>query len=186
MHIKQVKISGFRSYRDATISDLSPNHNVIVGRNGSGKSNFLFAIEFVLSDKFSSLSSVRRRELFHEGIGEGATVARVSIVLDNSDRRIVTEDTDEVVIGRQVSAKKDNYFKGSKVITRNDMILLMTSAGFSLSNPYYVVKQGRINELATSSDATRLRILKEVAGSEMYDTQRMRNLKSLHEASKSV
>uniref|UniRef100_A0A914ZXT5 Structural maintenance of chromosomes protein n=2 Tax=Parascaris univalens TaxID=6257 RepID=A0A914ZXT5_PARUN len=183
MHIKQVKISGFRSYRDATISDLSPNHNVIVGRNGSGKSNFLFAIEFVLSDKFSSLSSVRRRELFHEGIGEGATVARVSIVLDNSDRRIVTEDTDEVVIGRQVSAKKDNYFKGSKVITRNDMILLMTSAGFSLSNPYYVVKQGRINELATSSDATRLRILKEVAGSEMYDTQRMRNLKSLHEAS---
>uniref|UniRef100_A0A914ZYE9 SMC hinge domain-containing protein n=1 Tax=Parascaris univalens TaxID=6257 RepID=A0A914ZYE9_PARUN len=153
MHIKQVKISGFRSYRDATISDLSPNHNVIVGRNGSGKSNFLFAIEFVLSDKFSSLSSVRRRELFHEGIGEGATVARVSIVLDNSDRRIVT------------------------------MILLMTSAGFSLSNPYYVVKQGRINELATSSDATRLRILKEVAGSEMYDTQRMRNLKSLHEAS---
>uniref|UniRef100_A0A914ZXU0 SMC hinge domain-containing protein n=1 Tax=Parascaris univalens TaxID=6257 RepID=A0A914ZXU0_PARUN len=90
MHIKQVKISGFRSYRDATISDLSPNHNVIVGRNGSGKSNFLFAIEFVLSDKFSSLSSVRRRELFHEGIGEGATVARVSIVLDNSDRRIVT------------------------------------------------------------------------------------------------
>lgn len=31
------------------------------------------------------------------------------------------EDVDEVVIGRQVSAKKDNYFKGSKVVTRNDV-----------------------------------------------------------------
>uniref|UniRef100_F1KR06 Structural maintenance of chromosomes protein n=1 Tax=Ascaris suum TaxID=6253 RepID=F1KR06_ASCSU len=183
MHIKQVRISGFRSYRDATISDLSPKHNVFVGRNGSGKSNFFFAIEFVLSDKFSSLSSKHRRELIHEGIGEGSSVARVSIVLDNRDGRIVTEDTDEVVIGRQVSAKKDNYFKGSKIVTRNDMILLMTSAGFSRSNPYYIVKQGRISEFAIASDATRLKILKEVAGSEVYDMQRMQNLKSLQEAS---
>lgn len=40
----EVRISGFRSYRDATISDLSPKHNVFVGRNGSGKSNFFFGI----------------------------------------------------------------------------------------------------------------------------------------------
>lgn len=42
------------------------------------------------------------------------------------------------------------------------MILLMTSAGFSRSNPYYIVKQGRISEFAIASDATRLKILKEV------------------------
>jgi structural maintenance of chromosome 3 (chondroitin sulfate proteoglycan 6) len=43
MYIKEVNISGFRSYREATsIKQFSPRHNVIVGRNGSGKSNFFF------------------------------------------------------------------------------------------------------------------------------------------------
>lgn len=38
----------------------------------------------------------------------------------------------------------------------------MESAGFSRSNPYYIVKQGKINELATSPDSHRLRLLREV------------------------
>jgi len=39
---------------------------------------------------------------------------------------------------------------------------LMESAGFSRSNPYYIVKQGKIAELATSSDSYRLKLIKEV------------------------
>lgn len=38
----------------------------------------------------------------------------------------------------------------------------MESAGFSRSNPYYIVKQGKINELATSPDSQRLKLLREV------------------------
>ena len=49
MHIKQVVISGFKSFRSQSeIEPFSPKHNVIVGRNGSGKSNFFDAIQFVL------------------------------------------------------------------------------------------------------------------------------------------
>ncbi|CAG2183944.1 unnamed protein product, partial [Oppiella nova] len=40
MYIKQVIINGFRSYREQTVVEpFSARHNVIVGRNGSGKSN---------------------------------------------------------------------------------------------------------------------------------------------------
>lgn len=38
----------------------------------------------------------------------------------------------------------------------------MESAGFSRSNPYYIVKQGKIAELATSPDAFRLKLIREV------------------------
>lgn len=56
MHIKQVTIQGFRSYRDSTACEVfSPHHNIVVGRNGSGKSNFFSAIQFVLSDDYSNL-----------------------------------------------------------------------------------------------------------------------------------
>lgn len=41
----------------------------------------------------------------------------------------------------------------------------MESAGFSRSNPYYIVKQGKINELATSPDSHRLKLLREVSDS---------------------
>ena len=56
MYIKQVIIQGFKSYKDQTVVEpFSAGHNVVVGRNGSGKSNFFSAIRFVLSDMFSNL-----------------------------------------------------------------------------------------------------------------------------------
>jgi hypothetical protein len=40
-YIKTITVSGFRSYRDqVAVEPFSPRHNVVVGRNGSGKSNF--------------------------------------------------------------------------------------------------------------------------------------------------
>uniref|UniRef100_A0A671N2F4 Structural maintenance of chromosomes protein 3 n=1 Tax=Sinocyclocheilus anshuiensis TaxID=1608454 RepID=A0A671N2F4_9TELE len=61
-----VIIQGFRSYRDQTVVDpFSSKHNVIVGRNGSGKSNFFYAIQFVLSDEFSHLRPEQRLALLH-------------------------------------------------------------------------------------------------------------------------
>ena len=66
MYIKQVTIQGFKTYRDQTSVDpFSSRHNVIVGRNGSGKSNFFTAIRFVLSDAFSNMRSEERQQLLH-------------------------------------------------------------------------------------------------------------------------
>ena len=38
------------------------------------------------------------------------------------------------------------------------VVNLMESAGFSRSNPYYIVKQGKVNELATASDSYRYKV----------------------------
>uniref|UniRef100_A0A0N5ACJ7 Structural maintenance of chromosomes protein 3 n=1 Tax=Syphacia muris TaxID=451379 RepID=A0A0N5ACJ7_9BILA len=179
----KVNITGFRSYRDTSVNDFSPRHNVIVGRNGSGKSNFFFAIQFVLSDEFAHLKTEHREGLIHEGTGERVTTARVEIVIDNSDRRIVAVESNEVRIMRQVSFKKDQYFIDSKMVTRSDVVNLMESAGFSRSNPYHIVKQGKINELATSPDSHRLKLLREVAGTRVYDERKEESLKILRETS---
>lgn len=42
--------------------------NVIVGRNGSGKSNFFWAIRFVLGDAYSNMTREERQSLLHEGM----------------------------------------------------------------------------------------------------------------------
>ncbi|CAG2221323.1 Structural maintenance of chromosomes protein 3 [Mytilus edulis] len=172
MYIKQVIIQGFRSYRDQTVVDpFSSKHNVIVGRNGSGKSNFFYAIQFVLSDEFSHLRPEQRQALLHEGTGPRVISAFVEIIFDNSDNRIPIEK-DEVVLRRVIGSKKDQYFLDKKMVTKGDVMNLLESAGFSRSNPYYIVKQGKINQMATAPDSQRLKLLREVAGTKVYDERK--------------
>jgi structural maintenance of chromosome 2 len=57
MHIHEVIIDGFKSYAKRTvISGFDPQFNAITGLNGTGKSNILDSICFVLG--ISNLSQV--------------------------------------------------------------------------------------------------------------------------------
>uniref|UniRef100_A0A8C2HE49 Structural maintenance of chromosomes protein n=1 Tax=Cyprinus carpio TaxID=7962 RepID=A0A8C2HE49_CYPCA len=181
MYIKQVIIQGFRSYRDQTVVDpFSSKHNVIVGRNGSGKSNFFYAIQFVLSDEFSHLRPEQRLALLHEGTGPRVISAFVEIIFDNSDNRLPI-DKEEVSLRRVIGAKKDQYFLDKKMVTKNDVMNLLESAGFSRSNPYYIVKQGKINQMATAPDSQRLKLLREVAGTRVYDERKEESISLMKE-----
>lgn len=52
MYIKEVTIDGFKSYaKKVVVRDFDRNFNAITGLNGSGKSNILDAICFVLGMK---------------------------------------------------------------------------------------------------------------------------------------
>lgn len=61
---------------------------------------------------------------------------------------------------RVIGAKKDQYFLNKKVVPRSDVMNLLESAGFSRSNPYYIVKQGKVmnyyivDDLKAPSSAT--------------------------------
>ncbi|XP_012273466.1 structural maintenance of chromosomes protein 3 [Orussus abietinus] len=172
MYIKQVIIQGFKSYREQTVVEpFDPKHNVVVGRNGSGKSNFFYAIQFVLSDEFSHLRPEQRQALLHEGTGPRVISAHVEIIFDNADGRLPI-DKEEVYLRRVIGSKKDQYFLNKKIVTRSDVMNLLESAGFSRSNPYYIVKQGKINQMATAPDSQRLKLLREVAGTRVYDDRR--------------
>ncbi|KAG5185319.1 RecF/RecN/SMC [Tribonema minus] len=178
MHIKQVIISGFRSFRSqAETEPFSPRHNVIVGRNGSGKSNFFDAIQFVLlNQKFQNLRQEERQHLLHEGAGANVMSAFVEIVFDNSDGRLPV-DGDEVVLRRTIGLKKDEFFLNRKRVTKADVSSLLESAGFSKSNPYYIVQQGKVSALTMMHDTERLNLLKEVAGTKVYEERRAESLK---------
>ena len=48
----------------------------------------------------------------------------------------------------------------------------LETAGFSRDNPYYMVEQGSVKQICELSDAGRLRLLKEVAGTRVYEDRR--------------
>ena len=182
MHIKQVIICGFRSYKDQVVVEpFSPQHNIVIGRNGTGKSNFFDAIRFgLLTSQFANLRQDERQALLHEGSGKHVMSAYVEIIFDNRDGRFPV-DTEDVTLRRTIGVKKDEFFLNKKHIPKNDVIHLLESAGFSRSNPYYIVQQGKVNALALMKDKDRLVLLKEVAGTRVYEERRVESLKIMHE-----
>lgn len=176
-----------------------------MGKNGSGKSNLFFAIEFVLSDKYATLRREQRQALLHEGSGVDTVMsAFVELVFDNSEGRFPVSrtplfflvltltlpcpfsqtkkiDKEEVVLRRTIGLKKDEYFLNRKHTTKSDVMNLLESAGFSRSNPYYIVKQGKIDELSTMGDEARLELVKEIAGTNVYEKKRQESEKILAE-----
>ncbi|RLN59466.1 hypothetical protein BBP00_00006477 [Phytophthora kernoviae] len=182
MHIKQVIVCGFRSYKDqVAVEPFSKQHNVVIGRNGTGKSNFFDAIRFgLLTSRFANLRPDERQALLHEGSGKHVMSAYVEIVFDNSDGRLPVDDS-VVTLRRTIGVKKDEFFLNRKHITKSDVVHLLESAGFSRSNPYYIVQQGKVNALAVMRERERLELLKEVAGTKVYEDQRVKSLKILQD-----
>mmetsp|Transcript_16254 Transcript_16254/g.35186 ORF Transcript_16254/g.35186 Transcript_16254/m.35186 type:complete len:1212 (-) Transcript_16254:224-3859(-) len=184
MHIKQVIIRGFKTYKEQTSldQDFSPGTNVVVGFNGSGKSNFFQAILFVLSDQYTSLRAESRRAILHEGAGQAVLTAYVEVVLDNTDRRIPI-DNNQVAIRRLIGIKKDDWLLDGKHSTKAEIFGLLESAGFAKSSPYYIVQQGKVSELTMMSDVQRLGLLKDISGAGIYDERKAESLKIMEDTS---
>lgn len=106
--------------------------------------------------------------------------AYVEIIFDNSDERFPTGKP-EVVLRRTIGIKKDEYTLDRKNATKADVMNLLESAGFSRSNPYYIVPQGRVTALTNMKDSERLTLLKEVAGTQVYEARRTESLKIMNE-----
>jgi chromosome segregation ATPase len=55
----------------------------------------------------------------------------------------------------------------------------LEAAGFSRSNPYNIVQQGKISKMSQLSDAERLNLLKEIGGASLYEVKRSESYKTM-------
>ena len=105
VHGYQIVVITMTQYEAATFQ-FSAGTNVVVGRNGSGKSNLFDTVQFVLlSAKFYSLRTEEKQSLLREGSGSTAVNAFVELVFYNSDNRFSLETSDEVVLRRTIGHK---------------------------------------------------------------------------------
>ncbi|KAF2072546.1 hypothetical protein CYY_006143 [Polysphondylium violaceum] len=184
MHIKFIFIKGFRSYKDQgfTSTTFHTGFNVMTGRNGSGKSNLFAAVRFLLGDLNVGSSSEDRLKFLHSYGGNTVQSGYVEIVFDNSDSRFPNEKS-EFALRRTFGASKDEYSIGNTKLSKTDVRNMFEAAGFSSSNPYYIVQQGKINTLALMKDTDRLDLLKEVAGATVYESRKEESVKLITESS---
>lgn len=90
-------------------------------------------------------------------------------------------DTADVVIRRSIGLKQDEFTLNGRRVELSDIQSLLESAGFSRSNPYYIVMQGQVAQLTKMTPPERLELLKEVAGTRVYEERRVESVKIMKE-----
>mmetsp|Transcript_3972 Transcript_3972/g.6966 ORF Transcript_3972/g.6966 Transcript_3972/m.6966 type:complete len:1219 (-) Transcript_3972:182-3838(-) len=179
MHIKQVIIDGFKSYASRTVvHDFDPQFNAITGLNGSGKSNILDAICFVLG--ITQLSQVRVSNLqglvYKQG-QSGVTTASVQIVFDNSDASCSPmgyEHDSEITVTRQVAiGGRNKYLINGKNAQAKQVQTLFHSVQLNVNNPHFLIMQGRITKVLNMKPPEILGMIEEAAGTRMFETKKL-------------
>jgi structural maintenance of chromosome 2 len=161
MFIREIIIDGFKSYSTrTTVSGWDQQFNAITGLNGSGKSNILDAICFVLG--ITNLSQVRAsnlQDLVYKMGQAGVTKATVSILFDNSDAAtspVGYEHCDTINVTRQVIiGGRNKYLINGKNAQASAVANLFQSVGLNVNNPHFLIMYAvRRAEAACSSMAT--------------------------------
>ncbi|XP_019192681.1 PREDICTED: structural maintenance of chromosomes protein 2-1-like [Ipomoea nil] len=192
MHIKEICLEGFKSYATRTVvSGFDPFFNAITGLNGSGKSNILDSICFVLG--ITNLQQVRAsnlQELVYKQGQAGITKATVSIVFDNSDRNrspLGYEDCPEITVTRQiVVGGRNKYLINGHLAQPNRVQNLFHSVQLNVNNPHFLIMQGRITKVLNMKPPEVLSMLEEAAGTRMYETKKEAALKTLEKKQSKV
>ncbi|NXP34119.1 SMC2 protein, partial [Leiothrix lutea] len=179
MYIKSIVLEGFKSYAQRTeIKDFDPLFNAITGLNGSGKSNVLDSICFVLG--ISNLSQVRAsnlQDLVYKNGQAGITKATVSINFDNSNKSqspLGFEANDEITVTRQVVVGGRSKYLINGVNAANSRVQdLFCSIGLNVNNPHFLIMQGQITKVLNMKPPEILAMIEEAAGTRMYECKKV-------------
>jgi structural maintenance of chromosome 2 len=185
MHILEVIIDGFKSYATRTVvSGFDPAFNAITGLNGSGKSNILDAICFVLG--ISNLSQVRAanlQDLVYKQGQAGVTKASVTIVFDNSEIKsspVGYEGEKRLCVTREVVVGgRNRYLINGKGAQASSVANLFQSVQLNVNNPHFLIIQGRITKVLNMKPPEILSMVEEAAGTRMFESKKQAALKTL-------
>ncbi|KAG2388143.1 hypothetical protein C9374_000993 [Naegleria lovaniensis] len=178
MHIKEIHIDGFKSYATRTVlNGFDKSFNAITGLNGSGKSNILDAICFVLG--ISNLGQVRvnnLQELIYKQGQADVTKASVSVVFDNSDKDtspVGYEDQSTITVYRQIMiGGKNKYMINGRNAQLSRVQNLFHSVQLNVNNPHFLIMQGRITKVLNMKPIEILGMIEEAAGTRMFEVKK--------------
>lgn len=184
MHLKQLKLAGFKSFVDPTTVPFLSQLIAVVGPNGCGKSNIIDAIRWVMGE--SSAKNLRGESMV-DVIFNGSTSrksigqASVELIFDNSLGRLggPYASYQEISVKRLVTREGDSfYFLNGSRCRRRDItdIFLGTGAG---PRSYSIIGQDTISRLVEARPEELRVYLEEAAGVSKYKERRRETLQRI-------
>ena len=166
MKIRRLKLSGFKSFVEASELRVEPGLTGIVGPNGCGKSNLLEAIRWTMGE--ASPKSLRGGGMDDVIFAGTATrpprdFAEVSILIDRDSGDAGGSPGESEVTRRIERGTGSAYRIDGRDVRAKDVALLFADAATGAHSPA-LVSQGRIGAVIAAKPTERRQMLEEAAG----------------------
>ncbi len=177
LQFTRIKLSGFKSFVDATEFRIDPGLTGIVGPNGCGKSNLLEALRWVMgATSAKAMRGAGMDDVIFAGSDKrpSRNWAEVTLTIDNADRLAPQPFTDSAVldIARRIDRGAGSSYRiNGKEVRARDVQLLFADASTGANSPA-LVRQGQISELIAAKPQNRRRVLEEAGGVSGLHTRR--------------
>ena len=169
MHFYRLKVSGFKTFVDATELAIEPGLTGVVGPNGCGKSNLVEALRWAMGE--TSAKRVRGGEM-DDVIFAGTesrparNIAEVTLLLDNHRGRApgAYAAEEELEVTRRIERGSGSGYRiNHREVRARDVQLLFADVA-SGAHSAAMVGQGRIGAVINDKPVERRAILEEAAG----------------------
>src|SRR5579862_5417730 len=193
MRIKQIELSGFKSFMERTVLELPAGVTAIVGPNGCGKSNIVDAIRWVIGEQSPKhLRGEAMEDVIFAGNAENGPLgmAEVSLLLerDESDLARAAADGEEesteglppelanaseiLVTRRYFRSGESEYFINRAPCRLKDITELFLGTGVG-TKAYAIIEQGRVDQLINAKPEELRLFLEEAAGTTRFRSRRL-------------
>jgi chromosome segregation protein len=181
MHLKALKLHGFKSFADPTILRFEPGVTAIVGPNGCGKSNIADAIRWVLGEQSAkALRGGKMQDIIFEGAAtrRPQNLCEVSLLLSECEQQLGVDFHEVEIVRRTTRDGQSDYLINGQPCRLKDISKLFMDTGVGRTS-YSIMAQGQIDQVLSSKPEDRRAVFEEAAGITRYKSQRREALGKL-------
>ena len=177
MRLKSIRLTGFKSFVDATTVHFPSNLSAVVGPNGCGKSNIIDAVRWVMGESSArNLRGESMADVIFNGSSGRKPVAQAAIelVFDNADGSLGGEYAafSEIAVRRMVTRDgRSDYFLNGSRCRRKDITDIFLGTGLG-PRSYAIIEQGMISRLIEAKPEELRVYIEEAAGISRYKDRR--------------
>ncbi|KAM9854698.1 structural maintenance of chromosomes protein 1B [Aulostomus maculatus] len=176
-YLRQIDIENFKSWRGKQVIGPFMRFNCIIGINGSGKSNVMDALSFVMGERPASLRVKHLRDLIH-GANVGRPVAdRASVTMRYCDDR-----DQEAAFRRSISGDSSEYCINAVRVTFAKYTEELEKIGIVTKARNCLVFQGTVESIALKDPKERTAMFELISQSKDYAAEYDRKKEALRKA----
>ncbi len=181
MFLKRLDIQGFKSFPQRIRVDFGPGITSVVGPNGSGKTNIVEAIRWVLGEQnMRNLRGDTLEDVIFTGSAHRKQLgmAEVSLTMFNN-RGVLPVEYTEIAVGRRTFRNgQSEYFINKKPCRLRDVRDLFLDTGMG-SHAYSLIERGMVDNVLSDESGHRRFLFEEAAGIMRYKTRKKEALQKL-------
>jgi chromosome segregation protein len=181
MIIKRLELQGFKSFSERTKIIFHPGITTIVGPNGTGKSNIVDALLWVLSGKrLKALRGERGSDIIFNGNTKTPPVSMADVSL------ILADGDEDLVINHRFFRSGDGEYRMNGKVTRLKDIHDYLWKKAIAETEYFVIEQGSIGVFLSSKPLEKRQLLEEAAGTAFYKDKKKQAEKKLENSEQNM